>query len=131
MTTDADFGLDIATPDAMDIDPFFSLVDGYTALAQALARRITTPRGGLIDDPEYGHDVREFLNEVSPSPSAVAIAVRNEWLRDERVLDARVQATFEDETLSIVGRIETGDGPFTLTLAISAVTVETLRVEAA
>lgn len=130
-----DFGTDIATPvgdDGLpDLDPFFGLVDGYTALAQALLRRVVTPTGAVIDDPAYGHDVRVYLNDADPSPTAIAAAVRAQWLADERVEDARVVVTFADNALRIEGVVLAGEGPFRLVLAVSAVTAEILTAEAA
>lgn len=130
-----DFGTDISTPvgdDGLpDLDPFFGLVDGYTALAQALLRRVITATGSVIDDPSYGHDVRVYLNDASPSPTAIAAAVRAQWLADERVEDARVVVTFAEGVLRIEGVILAGEGPFRLVLAIGAVTAEILTAEAA
>ena len=127
----SDLGLDISTPEAMDLDPYFALVTGWEQLAQALARRITTPTGGLRDDAAYGFDVRAFLNELAPSVRVVAAAVREQWLADERVEDCDVSVTFDGETLSVTGAVLTSSGTFRLVLAVSAVTVALLRAEAA
>ena len=51
-------GIDISTPGAMDLDPYFALASEGEQLVQALARRIVTPTGALRDDPSYGYDVR-------------------------------------------------------------------------
>jgi hypothetical protein len=130
-----DLGLDISTPidpdtGLPDLDPFFGLIDGIEQLAQALFARIVTPTGALIDDLSYGHDVRENLNDSSPSPARIAAAVRSQWLADERVLDAQVGVTFADETLRIEGFVESSAGPFRLVIAIGALTSEMLAVEA-
>jgi hypothetical protein len=131
-----DLGLDISTPldpatGLLDLDPFFGLIDGIEQLAQALHARIVTPTGALIDDLSYGHDVRENLNDSDPSPARIAAAVRSQWLDDERVLDAQVAVTFEGETLTITGFVESGAGPFRLVVAVGSVTSSLLSVEAA
>jgi len=126
----SDLGTDISTPDALDLDPQLALVSGFEQLGQALARSITTPTGALIDDDAWGIDVRDWLNDVAPSPATAAARVRSQWLSDERVEDCDVVVTFEGETLSISGTVDTSEGPFALVLSVSAVTVESLRVEA-
>lgn len=131
-----DLGLDISTPldpatGLPDLDPFFGLIDGIEQLAQALHARIVTPTGALIDDLSYGHDVRESLNDSDPSPARIAAAVRSQWLDDERVRDAQVAVTFEGETLTITGFVESGAGPFRLVVAVGSVTSSLLSVEAA
>jgi hypothetical protein len=136
MTVSVDLGLDISTPldpatGLPDLDPFFGLIDGIEQLAQALHARIVTPTGALIDDLSYGHDVRESLNDSDPSPARIAAAVRSQWLDDERVLDAQVAVTFEGETLTITGFVESGAGPFRLVVAVGSVTSSLLSVEAA
>lgn len=131
-----DLGFDISTPldpdtGLPDLDPFFGLVDGIEQLAQALFARIVTPTGALVDDPTFGYDVRENLNDASPSPARIAAAVRSQWLADERVLDAQVGVTFEGETLRIEGFVESSAGPFRLVIAVGSVTSALLSVEAA
>lgn len=135
MTVSVDLGTDISTPidpgtGLPDLDPFFGLVDGIEGLAQALFARIVTPTGALIDDLSYGHDVRENLNDSSPSTTRIAAAVRSQWLADERVLDAQVDVTFEGETLRIEGLVESGEAPFRLVVAVGSVTSALLSVEA-
>ena len=130
-----DLGLDISTPidpgtGLPDLDPFFGLVDGIEQLAQALFARIVTPTGALIDDLAYGHDVRENLNGLDPSPARIAAAVQSQWLADERVLDAQAQATFAGDALTIEGFMESSAGPFRLVIAVGSVTAALLAVEA-
>lgn len=124
-------GTDVSTPVGAnglpDLDPFFSLVTGRAALAQALLRRIITPTGALLGDPSYGHDVRVHLNDVAVSPRVVAVAVREQWLADERVVDCGVRVTFADGTYRIEGLVRDGDGPFRLVIAIGEVTAEILE----
>lgn len=127
----ADFGTDIATPDAADIDPYFSTVTGWRCLAQAIGRRLTTPRGSLLDDPAYGFDLRTQLNASLTPPQLAALAgvVKREIEADERVESAEVAVTFSASALTVRAVVTTGDGPFRLVLAVSAVTTEILAAE--
>lgn len=127
----ADLGTDIATPSGLDLDPSFGLVDGYRALGEALARRIVTRRGSLIDDPQYGTDVRARLNDNldARALAELSVAIVNEWQKDERVFLARVTCTLSAGALRIVGTVQAATGTFRLVLAVDAVTVSLLTVE--
>jgi hypothetical protein len=107
----------------LDLSPDLRTVHGREALIEALARRLTTPRGGLWYDPSYGHDVRQYVN----APSLVESQVSAECLKDERVLDAEVTVLSVGEELRISVEITDARGPFTLTLVVTQVTVELLR----
>jgi hypothetical protein len=108
----SDLGIDINTPvvnGEVTLDPLFGLVSGRTALAQALARRNTTEHGLLAwigDDPEYGHDVRQYLGEdVGPRATfVVASRFQAECLKDERVRAAQVTASLVAGRLTIAAR---------------------------
>lgn len=134
MTVDVDFGSDISSPigpgGEMDLSPFLESVDGLEMLGQRLIRRITTPTGSVIDDEEWGIDVRAWLNDETPSEREIAWAVASQWEADECVESAEVLVTFEEGALTIKGTVETAAGPFEMVLAVSAVTVELLRLEA-
>lgn len=127
----ATFGIDISTPDAADLDPYFGTVSGWRALAQAIGRRLITPRGSLIDDAAYGFDVRSRLNgALTPSDLATMAAfVKREAEADERVERADVTVSFASGALTVKLILTTGDGPFRLVLAVSAVTTEILAAE--
>lgn len=129
--------IDINTPvgadGVIDLDPVFGLVSGRTALVQALARRITTERGTLAwigDDPEYGDDVRASLGDDIETRQSFVVATRveRELLRDERVRGARVAASIASGRLVINAQVSDAAGPFRFTLAVTAVSVETLKV---
>lgn len=109
----------------------YAVVSGRTCLAQALARRLVTARGGLIDDPNYGFDLTQFLNaDMSPTDIAQAESgTEAECLKDERVLaaDATVAVT-PAQALIVTITITEADGPFSLVLAVSDVTVQLLTV---
>lgn len=130
-------GTDIATPVSaeglLDLDPAFALVSGRTQLAQACGRRITTLAGSLAwigESNSYGIHVGNELGGEADGRAAFVIAakVQDELLKDERVLGADVTATITDGVLTIVARLADAAGPFKLTLAVSAVGVDLLRV---
>lgn len=126
-----DFGIDVSC--VADIDPTFALVSGRRALAQALARRLSTPRGGLFYDGTYGYDLRSQLNAAVDDfggTFAIAAAVEAEVEKDERVLAATAEVTFDASTerLRVAIAIMAADGPFALVLGVDAVTVEILSV---
>ena len=134
MTT---LGTDISTPVSaeglLDLDPTFALSTGRAQLAQAIGRRITTRRGTLAwigDDPDWGIDVRDYLGSDADAQTAFRIAamVEAEVLRDERVRACQATATVADGTLTLSLRLADADGPFRLVLAVSAVTVDLLKV---
>lgn len=123
------YGVDISCVD--DLDPMFSLVEGNTTLAQAILRRLSTPRGGLLDDASYGYDVRSLLcNESTPARLAAAkMAIQTEVEKDERILscDADLDFNFGLETLAIRLSVTTRSGPFRLVLSADKVNVEILE----
>ena len=134
MTVDlaALFGSDINCLGGFDLDPYFDLVEGAECLGQALLRRLLVVRGGLLDDPSYGFDVRAYLNDSAPNLASVEGGVVEQLEADERVERATATATFNDVTgvLRITATAFTGAGPFRLVLDVSALTVALLTVEA-
>jgi hypothetical protein len=128
-----DLGTDLSTPDGMDLDPLGGTVTGRRAVGQAIARRLVTPRGGLLDDESYGYDLRQLVGEaLRPGDLATVEAdIADQCRADERVDDVavavtlstggalRVELTIATETL----------GPLRLVLAVSAVSAEILALE--
>lgn len=125
-----DYGTDIST--FSDLDPSFAPIVGKRVLAEAIARRLSTRRGGLPYDLNYGTDVRSWLNESMSTDAAsrCAQACEAEASKDERVYSADAQVTFELATsrLTIRMSVQSGEGPFALVLSVSAVSVELLEV---
>lgn len=119
----ADLGIDIHCVD--DIDPNFALVSGQKVLAQALARRLITPRGTLLEDPEYGFDLRAFLNDTH-SAFRVESGIESELLKDERVDDVSATTTYDELSgrLTVEARVTSSEGPFDFILGVTDVTVE-------
>ena len=124
-----DFGQDIDVRSGLD--PLLGLVSGTQNLGQALVGRLSTPRGGLFYDPNYGTDLRSYLND---SVSAATLArvradVQAECAKDERVLSCTAATQFDAASLTLLVQIsvQTAEGPFTMVLAVTSVTVELLR----
>lgn len=118
------------------------LVSGAELVAQALYRRLTTPRGTLIDGADgevYGTDVSDFVGQVGADAAVDAIpdVVLAEVLKDDRVDTATVDASITRDaagqaTLSveIEGTLRDSDDTFALTLAISDVATVLVGVSA-
>lgn len=122
-----DYGTDLACVD--DIDPTGRVVSGNRLIAEAVARRWTTPLGALIGYPDYGYDVAKHINaDMSASDlAAMNFALEAEALKDERVEAATVTSSLaEDGVLTITGSLDAGEGPIRLVLSVSDVSVTLL-----
>jgi phage baseplate assembly protein W len=116
-----------------DLGLSFGLAGGQRNLGNAISRRFQTPRGGLVYDPEYGTDLRAFMNaSLTPAGYANLKSVMiAEAEKDPRVLSFTVtNFTAIGRTLTAVCAIDTADGPFDLVLAISDATIEILDAAA-
>lgn len=131
------YGTDLSL--ASDLTPTMEMVDPFStrAIAEAIARRLDTPRGSLVDDPDYGIDLRGYLNRGTTAADLNTLAdrVRTEVAQDDRILSARVVVTPSNggKTLAVAIAIRPADpriGGFRLTLAVTsaAVLIEELRV---
>jgi len=132
---DGAFGVDLDC--VTDISPQGSLARGIRNLANALLRRLITPRGGLFYDPDYGFDLRDYLSAglTDAELQALSATVALELEKDERVKSALVTQLFiaAERRLQIRCIVTTQDptaAPFALVLAIGAVTSEILDIAA-
>jgi phage baseplate assembly protein W len=116
-----DYGSDFSC--VADFDATMSVVTGPLVVAQAVARRLETPRGGLWYDPNYGTDLRQYLNG-HPPPFRIRTAIEAEALKDERVERVSAEVTVFTDHIKAVVSLQLADGPFTLTVAASDLTVE-------
>lgn len=99
------------------------MASGNQCVAEAIARRLQTPRGGLIDDPNYGYDLTAWLDaDVTPAQIAsIQSNVNAECVKDQRVTSAQSTVTFLPTGLLIVTiQLTTAAGPFSLTLSVSS-----------
>ena len=128
-----DFGTDIAL--LTDLAPVWGLTTGLTNLACALVRRLSTPRGTLFYDLDYGFDVTALLN-ASLGPNDIASirsGIGSELRKDPRVQSAAVTLVFTaaSKTLQIAITVQTASGPFDLVLAASPEVVTLISAAAA
>lgn len=124
----ADLGVDISCVD--DLSPNMLEVTGRLLLAQAIARRYMTPRGRLIDDPNYGFDLTQYVNDdLSQADIArIQAGAQAEAEKDERVESANVTINLSTAGIMIVTVVLVdSQGPFTLVLSVNSVSIQVLK----
>ncbi len=132
MTTPNPFGYDL-WHDGNDLDPTMREVGGNLVLAQWIVRCLQTPIGQLLDDPQYGYDLTQWLNAdvdiTNPQVAQIKSGVTKALLRDERILDVAVTAVFQasSELLVVTIVVTAAAGPFTLVLGVTQVSVTLLQ----
>jgi phage baseplate assembly protein W len=123
-----DFGTDISA--TAGLDPSFALVTGQRVVAEALYRRLTTPRGTLFYAPNYGTDIREAILARLDEKRLASwrSRIEAECRKDERVMNVRAALSFDPqgERLTVAIEVETAEGPFRFAVAVSALSVELL-----
>lgn len=108
------------------------VVSGRESLIQALVRRLTTSRGALWYDDEFGTNLCDFVNQAIRHAWIVEQAAEEECLKDERVEACTASAELLDSKVTLTLAIEAVDGDeFELVLDVSAVTVEILEIREA
>jgi hypothetical protein len=111
------------SPDLAEVDPM-----SIRALAEAQARRLSTRRGSLPDDDDYGLDLRAYVNRAT-TPTELAslqIAIRGEALKDDRFSDAAPAVTYVAGVLDVELMLTPVDatlGEFSMTLAVTSADV--------
>jgi phage baseplate assembly protein W len=128
VTTEPSFGQDLSC--ISDLTSEMRMVSGRILHAEAIARRLQTPRGRLIDDPNYGFDLTGYIDDdVSPADIArIQASSAAECLKDQRTLAATVTIQFLSGVLIVSILLTDAAGPFSLVLSISAVTTQILAV---
>jgi hypothetical protein len=73
----------------------FSRLEGKKLLKRSLIRRLTTPKESLFYAPEYGFDLRQFVNADwdSEIESQLITGAQNECEQDKRIIEATVSVT--------------------------------------
>lgn len=127
------FGRDLLC--VFDLDPQLGEVnpDDPRAIVQAVIRRYITPRGGLLDDPDYGLDIRAHCNRgvTQRELRALAGAMQGEAQKDDRVEKAAVSLTADSRARALSVKVEIvpadpSEQAFTFTFAVDS--AEVLRV---
>lgn len=130
----SNFGRDISCTRGLRTGRF---VTGPRLVAEALYRRLTTPRGTLRGGPDeanYGIDLTELVGSAATKRDAAALPgrIQAEALKDERIERVNVTVTQSVEGPSVAFAIlieaETSEGPFELQLLVSEVTVQLLNI---
>lgn len=134
----ADLGRDVSCTDSILTGRFST---GAQLVAEAAYRRLTTPRGMLRGgeaEANYGLDLTELCGATNARSIQASLPgrIRSELTKDERIESAAVNVAVNvavsqdgpDTTFSITVECVTSDGPFTLQLLASAVTVELLGI---
>ncbi len=125
-----DYGQDLSA--TTDLDPLLRNVNGIELMSQVCLRRLFTRPGTLLSNPvDNTLDARDFLSkEIRPQDlRSIGGQCASALLGDQRIYSATVTATFVPLTKVLTLNITaTGaNGPFNLTLAVTAVTIEILR----
>lgn len=129
MTTE--YGKDISCTTSLRTGRWSS---GVRLVAESAFRRLTTPRGTLVGGPEelnFGFDVTEMIGTSSTKLVLAALPgqIRAELLKDERISEVIATVTASKtaagaDALDIEVNALTGEGPFTLQLLATELTVE-------
>jgi hypothetical protein len=97
------FGTDLScltdfTPDAREVDPM-----SREGIVESIVRRLSTPRGRVIDAPDFGYDLRGALNRATTDDTLRALVgdIRNELTKDDRIVDVDVELDTSDDRLSL------------------------------
>lgn len=96
---------------------------GRRALADAILRRLTQVRGGLVGSPAYGFDVTALIGSTVPE-QLIEQRVLEQVLEEEEVEDASCTAVLAHAQLRIEISVIEADGPFELTLTADELTLE-------
>lgn len=109
---------------AFDFRSDFGVSSGRQLLVEAVIRRLTTARGGLLDDPDYGLALETLLNSgrTVQEMNSIADRVRAEVLKDPRFTDCAVTVTGDQlatgtANIKIVLTPADEGGPFELVIA--------------
>ena len=109
----------------LDLDPSGRVVTGLPVLVQSVLMRQTTPTGSLIGAPDECFDLRSFLSSGMTQTQIQSLQgfITGQLLRDPRILACTVTVSynFGTSTLTVNEVIQSGLGPFTLTLSVSSV----------
>ncbi len=106
-------------------------ISGIKNLIKKIVQRLQSPTGCLYWDPQYGLDVRQYLNTSLTTAKLQEIknSVKAQCELDERVLTAEVTVSNSNNNqLFITIQITTQAGPtFTFILSVTQLTIELLN----
>jgi len=117
-----------------DMSPTRKVVSGERCLAEHLASRLETPRGGLFYDPDYGTDLRAYVNRSGVTKYQLTQDIQTECQKDERVDSVTVDVTITNTTITAFISVQPENPeikPFDLTVAVSSLTVDLINFKLA
>lgn len=127
-----DYGRDLYC--TTDLDASLTEVSGAQMMAQVCLRRLYTPRGSLLSSPsENTIDVRGYLSETVDLTRQDLVGIKAACtaalLADPRIESVTVTPRFDSVTRVLTLGIDANGalGPFSLTLAVTSLTVELLN----
>lgn len=113
-----------------DLDPYGRESTGISDVMWSVVRRVTTERGTLIDDPNYGIDIRNFQHkdlDASDLPR-IASQVRFEVGKEPRVREPGCTVTIVgNRELRFDITFEVQEGEQSLTLIVNDVSFRVLH----
>lgn len=132
-----DYGSDVAmvvSGGTIDLDATFRLVRGVELMSQVGCKRLYCRKGQLLSDPNDNTlDARDFVNQGVASSEGGLARIKGQCevalTGDPRIFTAIVTPSFDRQsgTLTLAIKCTGAQGPFTLTLAVTALTIELLR----
>ena len=113
------------------------MVRGKTLLAEAIVRRLTTPRGTLYggdEESSYGIDLAAYVGVIGGDVAAAALpaVIESELMKDDRIGSVEVDVSTSTVAGLIAYRVALRVIPadatedFALTLSVSSVSVDVL-----
>ena len=128
-----DYGLDLSA--TTDLDPLLGTVSGSKLMGQVCLRRLYCRKGRLLSNPNAQTlDARDFVSAGINGPADL-IRIQGmcsaALLGDERIQEAIVTASYDYRLKALTLTIEAlgAEGPFRLTLLVTALTVDQLTPE--
>lgn len=120
------FGYDLSCTDdlTLGMDEIDGSNDNVKIISESVYRRLITPRGQLIDDPDYGYYIAGLMHKGMSANELLTIPdnIKQEILKDERVESANVNLLSSNRNLGIVNLqiiCTTQKEPFSLTISVS------------
>jgi phage baseplate assembly protein W len=116
------YGTDLYGGD--DLDPHMRETDDLETMVLAVWRILQTPKGALLDDPDYGIDMVGLLSVATTGPGGileippmVEAAIRR--AEPQRIVSCTVRVVgFDGKTLELEVRCIGANGPFDLVVGI-------------
>ena len=124
------YGIDLSC--GTDLDALLRDVTGNELMSEVCLRRLYCRKGLLLSDPNDNTlDARDFIGSSIGPGDLIRIQAlcASALLGDERIQAADVSASFDrsTSTLTLVINATGANGPFSLTLAVTVLSVELLR----